>query len=421
MAFLPKTTNREEYRKNRELDEARKAGKAEHEVDVHGNVINPHIPDYIKSGPWYITDGKTTLQHQRKDFFGEQQFGSIDTSRVRGKSKFAATSYVEGSCENCGSGTHTAKFCVERPRKKGAKFTGKDIQPDEHISDVPLDYEGKHDRWNGFQPEMYKKYMDEYKEEDAARKRKIMEERAKAFMTEPDGDQKKFPHQGAVKDDVQEGEGPGYNATALLKDNDPKTRTAMRNLRSREDRAKYLHNLEEDSAFYDPKSRSMRENPNIGKNPDEYTFAGDNENLLTGDTLQYYEMQRHAWESYGSVNVNAPSESEVFFEEFKRKKLQQEEEKKKLLATHYGGDEHTSVPPTPLLLGQTEEYIEYNADGVPLPKYVTSTPRSKYVEDVLIHNHTSVWGSYYNRMQGKFGYQCCKQLHKMAFCTLNPA
>ena len=42
---------------------------------------------------------------------------------------------------------------------------------------------------------------------------------------------------------------------------DPKTRTTVRNLRIREDTAKYLYNLDPSSAFYDPKTRSMRENP----------------------------------------------------------------------------------------------------------------------------------------------------------------
>jgi pre-mRNA-processing factor SLU7 len=53
--------------------------------------------------------------------------------------------------------THKAKDCVDRPRKIGAKFTGKDIQPDEIVKTVELDWDGKRDRWNGFQPDMYKK------------------------------------------------------------------------------------------------------------------------------------------------------------------------------------------------------------------------------------------------------------------------
>lgn len=35
-----------------------------------------------------------------------------------------------------------------------------------------------------------------------------------------------------------------------------------RNLRIREDKANYLLNLDVNSAYFDPKSRSLRENPN---------------------------------------------------------------------------------------------------------------------------------------------------------------
>lgn len=42
---------------------------------------------------------------------------------------------------------------------------------------------------------------------------------------------------------------------------DVRTRTTIRNLRIREDTAKYLLNLDLNSAHYDPKTRSMRGNP----------------------------------------------------------------------------------------------------------------------------------------------------------------
>jgi pre-mRNA-processing factor SLU7 len=50
------------------------------------------------------------------------------------------------------------------------------------------------------------------------------------------------------------------------------------NMRVREDRAKYLLNLDVDSAFYDPKTRSMRENPyaGTGVDPKDLLYAGDN-------------------------------------------------------------------------------------------------------------------------------------------------
>lgn len=46
---------------------------------------------------------------------------------------------------------------------------------------------------------------------------------------------------------------------------DSKQRITVRNLRIREDTAKYLRNLDPASAYYDPKTRSMRENPNPSK------------------------------------------------------------------------------------------------------------------------------------------------------------
>lgn len=49
---------------------------------------------------------------------------------------------------------------------------------------------------------------------------------------------------------------------------------SVRNLRIREDTAKYLLNLDANSAHYDPKSRSMREDPQPYKDASEKSFAG---------------------------------------------------------------------------------------------------------------------------------------------------
>jgi pre-mRNA-processing factor SLU7 len=45
------------------------------------------------------------------------------------------------------------------------------------------------------------------------------------------------------------------------------SKVTVRNLRIREDTAKYLRNLDQESAYYDPKTRSMRENPHEDKDP----------------------------------------------------------------------------------------------------------------------------------------------------------
>ena len=50
--------------------------------------------------------------------------------------------------------THTLKFCCERPRKVGAKWTGSNIQADEVVvGELELDFEAKRDRWNGYEPD----------------------------------------------------------------------------------------------------------------------------------------------------------------------------------------------------------------------------------------------------------------------------
>lgn len=68
--------------------------------------------------------------------------------------------------------THTAKTCIERPRKIGAKYTGKNIGQDEVISHVKLNYEGKRDRWNGYDPDQYKAVIDEWEILENERRRR---------------------------------------------------------------------------------------------------------------------------------------------------------------------------------------------------------------------------------------------------------
>lgn len=93
---------------------------------------------------------------------------------------------------------------------------------------------------------------------------------------------------------------------AAMGNRDPRTKTMTKNLRIREDTAKYLLNLDVDSAHYDPKSRSMRENPNPFLPSDKQLFKGDNFVRMTGDTVGFLEQERLAWEAVETHN------SEVF-------------------------------------------------------------------------------------------------------------
>ena len=81
--------------------------------------------------------------------------------------------------------THKAKDCVERPRAKGAKLTGSDIAPDEKVQTVDLDYEGKHDRYNGYDPSQYARVVERYEAIEALKQQRLKErELARTFRRE---------------------------------------------------------------------------------------------------------------------------------------------------------------------------------------------------------------------------------------------
>lgn len=74
-------------------------------------------------------------------------------------------------------------------------------------------------------------------------------------------------------------------------------KVTARNLRIREDTAKYLRNLDPNSAYYDPKSRSMRDNPNPEIPTSETDYAGDNFTRITGDAASLAQTQLFAWDN----------------------------------------------------------------------------------------------------------------------------
>lgn len=59
--------------------------------------------------------------------------------------------------------------------------------------------------------------------------------------------------------------------------------------------------------------------------------------------------------------------------------------------------------------------MEYSRLGNVVRGQEKEVAKSKYEEDVVINNHTSVWGSYWS--EGHWGYACCHSLIKLSYCT----
>lgn len=85
----------DDFRRQKELDEARKAGLAPAELDEEGKEINPHIPQYMTNAPWYLNSDKPTLKHQRN---WKQQLEDSTQWYDRGAKVFQATKYRKGAC-----------------------------------------------------------------------------------------------------------------------------------------------------------------------------------------------------------------------------------------------------------------------------------------------------------------------------------
>ncbi|TPX56580.1 hypothetical protein PhCBS80983_g04432 [Powellomyces hirtus] len=433
--------SREDFKRQKVIEEQRKAGTLPAEVDPEtGKDINPHIPHYISQAPWYLDIDHPTLKHQK---YEPKDQGSINDWYARGARQGpAATKYRKGACENCGALSHKTRDCVERPRKTGAKWSGRDIHADEVVQDVQLGFEAKRDRWNGYDPQEHVALAEEWELVEEAR-RKLREQQTKdrerllaegKVPPEEGGTEEAVSQnvlaEGATKDgaakravdsDDSDDDEDKYadRADVVGQKLDTKSRTTVRNLRIREDTAKYLLNLDVNSAYYDPKTRSMRDNPVKDTDPRDLTYAGDNFLRWTGDAPNLGKLQSFAWQAEDrgkSVHMQAnPTQAALLYEDYQSKKGAVSEKIKNSILQQYGGAEHLAAPPKELLLAQSEQYVEYSQTGRVIKGQEKAAVKSKYEEDVHPLNHQAIWGSWWK--DGQWGYGCCHSMTRSAYCT----
>ncbi|SPO03787.1 related to step II splicing factor SLU7 [Cephalotrichum gorgonifer] len=362
---------------------------------------NVYIPSFISKRPFYAgeeSESTDYLEHQRLQKKDDEK---KDEWYARGRRAGpAATKYRKGACVNCGAMTHAAKDCLSRPRARGAKWTGKDIEADEVVQDVNLGWDAKRDRWNGFDAREYMAVVDEFNEIDELRKKALEKQKGAAG--------------GAAGDTYAEELDPTKHQS-----------TATRQLRIREDTAKYLMNLDLNSATYNPKTRAL---VNAGEADDKtaQVFAEEGFMKASGDAAEFERAQQFAWEAQErkgdtSLHVQANPTAGAFY----RKKEEEEAEKRRaererLLREKYGGGDEeeggngAAKALRAAAVTESEMFVEYDESGAikGLPK---TAAKSKYVEDVHPGNHTSVWGSWWADF--KWGYACCRSVIKNSYCT----
>jgi pre-mRNA-processing factor SLU7 len=420
-------SSRDEYKQRKALEEARKAGTALPEVDETGKDINPHIPEYIAKAPWYLSKGTPTLSHQKSSLVRHDQEEHLENGGTKKRKLLTAvvTKYRKGACENCGSMTHKTKECVERPRRRGAKVTGVDLVADEIVEEIDAkSFDSKRDRWRGYDPEEYLETFYHYKKlENERRKKRALElamkqqeklkKQEEKSLKADKGNEDSDSDSDTADEDIEDKSGATYSKT------DPKTKSTIRDLRIREDVAKYLRNLDPNSAYYDPKTRSMRDNPLPQMDPNELVYAGDNQLKKTGEWKNFVQLQKYAWDAQErgqDINfVGAPSQAELGYKEFIKKQQELAEKRKKAFIENYGGEEYLKRPEEDALtLEEKEIYVQFSKDGKIVGGNKKIIPQSRYPEDMYEFGHTSVWGSYWK--DGKWGYACCKIMNRTTPC-----
>ncbi|KAL7219821.1 hypothetical protein ACSBR2_012813 [Camellia fascicularis] len=206
--------------------------------------------------------------------------------------------------------THDSKSCMDRPRKVGAKWTNKNIAPDEKIETFELDYDGKRDGWNGYDAASYAYVIERYEARDEARKKYLKEQQLKK-LEEKNGNQNREDevsddedNEDALKvDEAKVDESKQMDFVKVEK----RVRTTgggstgtVRILHIREDTANYLLNLDVNSAHYDPKTCSMRQDPLPDMDPNEkfyvvihfsQSFFKSNAWSVSDDYLEYMLLQ----------------------------------------------------------------------------------------------------------------------------------
>lgn len=492
----------------REIAEARQSGTVAPQVDVKTNaIINPHNPEFITKRPWYLgnNDEGPSLDHQTLDPNASDRqvltMASADQlikqerlkeKEKRKKGQFEEGMWVEAMKNNKGpyrickiikiakkgtvfdleyeDGTVEKKVKFKagkgsgmfKPRIRMTKSGVRSLQIDAKKYGKET-YDSKRDEYHGYNADSHTKKVEQiFKEREEIRQKLREESKQKQKQEHSDDDNEKTKATMSDSDLDSDVEGSDDDSDDEFVQKEEKVFTSRlarqggvggaqmkvtaRNLRIREDTAKYLRNLDPNSAYYDPKSRSMRDNPNPELPPEESQFVGDNFARISGDAVELASTQLFAWDAaekgVSELHPQAnPSQVELLKKKFKSKSAEIQLQTKKKVLDKYGGSEYLDGSgglanaleekrdPTVQASTNEERKIrfgvstiaeEYSRDGrviKGLAKVKRVAQKSKYEEDIFINGHTTVWGSYFHIGAFAWGYADDHSLIRSSYCT----
>ncbi|KAG5354595.1 Pre-mRNA-splicing factor SLU7 [Yarrowia sp. B02] len=361
--------------KHEEDRKLRKEGKVQTPVtNQEGDVLNPYIPRFMSSAPWYAKSDESSLDHLKKDKVEKKEEGWYQRGQ---RSVEKPTKFRKGACENCGAMTHKRKECMERPRKIGAKYRAEDLQADDIIANPHMSWDSKRDRWNGYDADDFKRVIEEHEMTEAL---------AKEMQPEVQTDAEKAS-------EVEEA-----------------IRKSTRSLRLREDTAVYLKDLSSETV-YNPGSRTFRtaEEGYIDKD-------GMFVRHTTGEGKEMEELVKiaEAESAQGNqIHLHAnPTAAAMAARKIKEEAERKKEEEKRKLEEKYGSQAEVRERP--------KEFVSVSKPKKPVvvrAKNAQGIAVSKYEEDVFPGNHTAIWGSWYDKEEKKWGYGCCHCTVKNGYCV----
>jgi pre-mRNA-processing factor SLU7 len=288
-------------------------------------------PNDFSQSPWYskTVDGiPVPARTKPKPKTGFSEFYTKG-AKVPVQSK----NFRKGACENCGSLSHTAKSCCERPRKISAKFSGDIVEYDEVVEQKNLDYEAKHDRWIGYDPKMYIEVIEEYKQVDDVKKKRKVEEIRENLYKDKDVD---------LSDEERN---EAYAYSEMINNVDPRTKTVTYNNRTREDTACYLTNLDPEFNNYDGKSRSYKDVSGGSEDPEQLyrdswvKVSGDMEKMVKQDSF----IQKLNEKGNDLQSLTNPSQAELLYKHYQEHNKNKITTIKKRLIDKYGDQDKFEI------------------------------------------------------------------------------